>query len=248
MKKFSGLFLLIVIANCANAQGLTKYGEITSTGADYIGKNGSIGGNMGINKNGKQITAIIPSVLNPTTGKIWMDRNLGATKVATSSTDSASYGYLYQWGRGADGHQIRTSDATPTLSSADAPGHGSFITTSANPYDWRSPQNNSLWQGVDGINNPCPSGYRLPTNTELNNERLSWVSKNAAGAIASPLKLPMAGYRVINGQLSGVGNGGYYWTSTVTGANAQFLSFNSSKADMFFNTRAFGFSVRCLKD
>jgi len=39
------------------------------------------------------------------TGKIWMDRNLGASQVATSSTDAAAYGDLYQWGRAADGHE-----------------------------------------------------------------------------------------------------------------------------------------------
>jgi hypothetical protein len=47
-------------------------------------------------------------VLSSTT-KIWLDRNLGATQVATSSTDAASYGDLYQWGRNTDGHQIRGS-------------------------------------------------------------------------------------------------------------------------------------------
>ena len=62
-------------------------------------------------------------------------------------------------------------------------------------YDWRSPQNDNLWQGVNGINNPCPSGYRIPTEAELDAERLSWSSDNSAGAIASALKLPMAGYR-----------------------------------------------------
>ena len=56
-----------------------------------------------------------------------MDRNLGASQVATSSDDAASYGDLYQWGRGTDGHQIRTSATTTTLSSADVPGHGNFI-------------------------------------------------------------------------------------------------------------------------
>jgi hypothetical protein len=34
-------------------------------------------------------------VYNPVTGRIWMDRNLGATQVATSSTDAASYGHLF---------------------------------------------------------------------------------------------------------------------------------------------------------
>ena len=46
-------------------------------------------------------TAIV-DVTNPTTGKTWMDRNLGASQVATSSTDANSYGDLYQWGRAAD--------------------------------------------------------------------------------------------------------------------------------------------------
>jgi hypothetical protein len=69
----------------------------------------------------------IPSVTNVATGRIWMDRNLGAMQVATSSTDADSYGDLYQWGRGADGHQIRTSDTTNTLSSTDQPADGKFI-------------------------------------------------------------------------------------------------------------------------
>jgi uncharacterized protein (TIGR02145 family) len=34
------------------------------------------------------------------------------------------------------------------------------------PYDWRVPQNDNLWQGVDGTNNPCPEGWRIPTQTE----------------------------------------------------------------------------------
>jgi hypothetical protein len=41
----------------------------------------------------------IVDVTNPTTGATWMDRNLGATQVATSSTDAAAYGDLYQWCR-----------------------------------------------------------------------------------------------------------------------------------------------------
>lgn len=87
-------------------------------------------------------------VINFTTGKVWMDRNLGASQVATSSTDIASYGDLYQWGRGTDGHQIRTSGTTATLSSSDNPGHGDFITNGSSPNDWRSPQNDNLWQVV----------------------------------------------------------------------------------------------------
>jgi uncharacterized protein (TIGR02145 family) len=178
-----------------------------------------------------------------------MDRNLGASQVATSSTDANSYGDLYQWGRGSDGHQCRTSATTATLSSSDQPGHGEFILTNSLPYEWRSPQNDNLWQGVNGTNNPCPSGYRLPTEAELNAERLSWSSNNAAGAFASPLKLPMAGGRDrSSGSLDGVGSYGLYWNSTVSGTNAGYIFFNSSNASMYAVGRAGGGSVRCIKD
>jgi uncharacterized protein (TIGR02145 family) len=191
----------------------------------------------------------IVEVTNSSTGKTWMDRNLGASQVATSSTDANSYGDLYQWGRKSDGHQCRNSVATSTLSSGDVPGHGDFILASSSPSDWRSPQNTNLWQGVNGVNNPCPSGYRLPTSTELNAERLSWSSNRAAGAFASPLKLPMAGNRGgSDGSLNSVGSYGNYWSSTVSGTNSSHLYFSSSYSDMSGNIRADGYSVRCLKD
>jgi uncharacterized protein (TIGR02145 family) len=193
-------------------------------------------------------TAVV-DVTNPTTGKTWMDRNLGATQVATSTTDQAAYGDLYQWGRRADGHQCRTSPTTATLSSVDQPAHGNFITIYSGNYDWRSPQNANLWQGVNGVNNPCPSGYRIPTETEMNAERLSWSQNNSAGAFASPLKWTLAGSRDYkDGTFDDVGSGGGYWSSTVSGTNSQALGFNSSNTLMVGNYRAHGFSVRCLKD
>lgn len=63
------------------------------------------------------------------TGAIWLDRNLGASRVATSSTDSAAYGDLYQWGRLTDGHQERSSSVTPDftyLSSEDNESTNNF--------------------------------------------------------------------------------------------------------------------------
>jgi len=193
-------------------------------------------------------TAIV-DVTNPTTGKTWMDRNLGASQVATSSTDQNAYGDLYQWGRRADGHQCRTSATTATLSSVDQPAHGNFILATSAPYDWRNPQNTNLWQGVNGVNNPCPSGYRVPTETELNNERLSWGQNNYLGAFASPLKWTSTGWRSdSNGSLTSVGTDGSYWSSTVGGANSRNLNFASSGAAMYDSYRAVGLTVRCLKN
>jgi len=193
-------------------------------------------------------TAIV-DVTNPVTGRTWMDRNLGASQAATSATDANAYGDLYQWGRFADGHQCRNSATTTTLSTTNQPGHGSFIRAPYSPWDWRSPQNNNLWQGVNGVNNPCPAGYRLPTEAELNAERLSWSSNNSAGAYGSPLKLPLAGYRLYsNGSLSYVHSYGSYWSSSVSGTLSRYLYFDSSNAYMGYNGRAYGISVRCTKD
>lgn len=187
----------------------------------------------------------VVDVTSPT-GRIWMDRNLGANRVAQSSTDALSYGDLYQWGRPADGHQKRNSATTWTASSTDQPGHSSFILVLSNPEDWRSPQNNNLWQGVNGVNNPCPPGYRLPTEAEWNAERRSWVRNNAAGAFNSPLKLPMAG--INSGSLFPFGSHGYYWSSTVTGTRVRYMKFSNRKASMRSGYRAYGISVRCIKD
>lgn len=182
-------------------------------------------------------------------GQVWMDRNLGASRVATSMTDVEAYGDLYQWGRLADGHQSRTSLTTSTLSSSDVPGHGSFIVAPSFPCDWRFPQNDNLWQGGAGINNPCPAGFRLPTEVELDTERASWSSQDYNGAFASPLKLVPAGYRnSVGGTLYDADNFGYYRSSTVDGSNSRILLFSSSYAGMHSQYRANGQSVRCLRD
>jgi len=191
----------------------------------------------------------VVEVVNPATGVIWMDRNLGASRAAMLSTDADAYGDLYQWGRGTDGHEKRTSQTTSTLSSSDSPGHDKFITVSIGNNDWRSPQKDNLWQGVNGINNPCPNGFRIPTKAEWEAERASWSSNDSTGAFASPLKLPVAGNRYyINGSISYVGSYGFYWSGTVDGSYALRLSFGSSDTTTNYNGRANGSSVRCLND
>jgi uncharacterized protein (TIGR02145 family) len=187
------------------------------------------------------------------TGRVWMDRNLGASRVATSPTDTLAYGDLYQWGRGADGHQLRTSNVTSTLSTTDNPSHGYFILTSTSsddwPYDWRNPPNINLWQGKVGINNPCPAGFRLPTASEWETERASWASNDSAGALASPLKIVAAGYRHRgDGTVSKTGSYGFYWASTVDNSYASYLFFYSDYAQVRPTFRTFGFSVRCIQD
>jgi len=217
-----------------------------STVSIGINRSYSIVGVFEKNDDGK---TVVVNVTNPITGRTWMDRNLGATRVATSSTDIQSYGDLYQWGRRSDGHEKRNSTIISTLSSMDAPDHGSFIRINGGNYDWRSPQNNNLWQGVNGINNPCPVGYRIPTKNEWDEEQQSWSTNNNIGAFNSILKLPTAGYRyVVDGSHTGVGQGAY-WSTTLIGIDARILFFTSTLNSIAHNTsRGYALSVRCIKN
>lgn len=189
-------------------------------------------------------------------GNCWLDRNLGADRVAQSSTDEQAYGDLYQWGRLTDGHQNRNSGTRSEQSAEDVPGHGDFILTplSEDIKDWRLPQNNDLWQGEDGTNNPCPDGFRLPTKTEIAAELNSWDSGNAAGAFGSRLKLPASGSRnSTDGDLSGEGNSGTLWSSTIKTLYgyhhlSTVLYYNGNNAFTSSSNRAGGASVRCVYD
>jgi hypothetical protein len=182
------------------------------------------------------------------TGRIWMDRNLGAARPAISIDDVDAYGYLFQWGRLNDGHQSRESTTTSVTSSTDAPGHNEFILENT---DWRIPQSSNLWQGLSGTNNPCPPEYRLPTDVELNNERMVWGNNNSIGAFESSLKLVAGGYR---GPSAGaiVPGSGFYWSSTVSDSGgidySRGMYFHDAGAAIGDYGRSKGFSIRCIKD
>jgi hypothetical protein len=191
---------------------------------------------------------LVIDVTNPATGKTWMDRNLGASQVATSSTDAAAYGDLYQWGRGNDGHQCRNSATTATLSSTDQPGNANFILSQNTPYDWRSPQNTNLWQGVNGGNNPCPSGYRLPSQIEFQNELSSWSVSTPIGAFNTSSKYTIGGSRNnTDGLLYQLNSSGYYWSNTIFNQVSWLLSINGNSS-LTYTGRGVGMSIRCIKN
>lgn len=198
---------------------------------------------------GKTVSGGGVQTVTSTTGRVWMDRNLGALRSALNTEDPDAFGGLFQWGRLNDGHAWRPSGTTTDLSDTNVPGHDNFILAPTSPNDWRSSRNDNLWQGVSGTNNPCPAGFRLPTEAEWDAERQSWSSNNAAGAFASPLKLTPSGYRYYtSGVIDNAKFVGYYWSSTVDNDLSRILTFGISSASMGSYYRAGGLSIRCIKD
>ncbi|MEZ5197572.1 MAG: FISUMP domain-containing protein [Bacteroidales bacterium] len=175
---------------------------------------------------------------------------------ALSSDDEEAYGDLYQWGRYAEGHESRGSDTTFNKATTALPNGGNywdglFIVTGSiiDPEGWLVPQNDSLWQGIGGINNPCPPGFRIPTSSEWNEERNSWSSNNSLGAFNSPLKLTSSGFRFrFNGSIYAVGGDGYYWSSTLINSEARYLYFYGNSAYIDQGNHANGCTVRCIKE
>jgi hypothetical protein len=62
------------------------------------------------------------------------------------------------------------------------------------------------------------------------------------------LKLVPAGSRGKDGVVSSSGNYGRYWSSTAGGIYSVGMGFGSGSAVLAASDRAYGFSVRCLRD
>jgi uncharacterized protein (TIGR02145 family) len=197
---------------------------------------------------GNVLTYTHGTVTNATTGKTWLAVNLGATAFPTSISDANGYGDLYQWGRLRDGHEKRSSEGTGSTNGNDQPNNGGKFIQLAY---WTG--NFGLWQGVTGTNNPCPSGFRLPTSQEFSDEINTWnTAGNDKGAFGSVLKLTYAGRRhhTTNDPWQFTGDRGFYYTSTVVnGDRPVALNIRNTVATQLgsdFNGIAF--SVRCIKN
>jgi hypothetical protein len=129
----------------------------------------------------------------------------------------------------------------------DAPTTDKFIVNTSIIGDWRIPQNANLWQGKNGVNNPCPSSWRIPTDEE-------WTAEGLASLpdAFSKLKLTFTGFRTPDNTFFFTDRGGLYWTSnTLTeesvGYSNDFEIYKTS-AGANQSNRGNGMACRCIKD
>ena len=201
--------------------------------------------------------------------------NLGATTaydplsyvVGNADGSGGTLGYLYQWGRQTDGHELRNS--TTQAGPVAAPVANRFITNATSPNDWITPQSNTLWgDGTTGAdpakaaNDPCPSGFKVPSqaqwgglfrtgttggapNTATQN---TWTWTGNGFMVGQKLFLPAAGNRQNTGA-SQSGQGRYWSSSTVFTNYAYNLYFYSGYVEPnTANSRSYAYSIRCISE
>jgi uncharacterized protein (TIGR02145 family) len=250
--------------------GRTANGQmsILETSTTLVSKEGALNNGNGVDDRGLLLTKpwAYGTVISPYTSKVWMDRNLGATQVATGVNDVASYGDLYQWGRAMDGGQLRTAPNTATQLPTFTTQSTFYITTQpwtsdANWYTKTgSTWNQQPWNNTDGgVNNPCPTGFRVPTTSEWNAELNGMTSAGivpgccsasgstvANGALNSFLKIPQAG--VYEGGTSVITTKTVFWTTDrLDNMSANEIRFMPTQG-VYQNANhyRFRYSVRCI--
>jgi hypothetical protein len=244
-----------------------------------------------------EVTKIV-EVTSTVTGRVWMDRNLGATEAARDTTTAntfgggftnrigwsndvpwpgrpgavhaAAMGSTFQWGRFADGHQCLDSPVLDVTnrSSTSSPGHGSFILGQHTPTNvtffepgygnytapgnwllanWMITFNKDLWKGVNGVNNPCPEGFRVPSLAEWEAEKLTTVG----GTLKLGLSTSFRGIDFISGVpgdfFASTQAKPFWWTTDVSFSHPNVIRIFSVGGAVQL-APAFGASVRCIKD
>ena len=164
-------------------------------------------------------------------GAIWARHNVDAP--GTFTANQYDPGMLFQWNR-----------RTGWAAAGTVTGWDNTTPTGA---EWRAP------------NNPCPAGWRLPTNVELNalvNVPGVWTTEGGVSGrrftVPPPsnhtIFLPAAGWRNSSGALTDAGTLGMYWSGVphLSSVLARGLRFDDYRPIAMTENRANGFSVRCV--
>ncbi len=142
-------------------------------------------------------------------------------------------------------------------------------------YQWSATMYGSVTAGVQGI---CPSRWHVPTHDEYTtmeravctsgscttdfpfdtstigwrgtNEGSNLSTETSGGTNSSGFTGHLAGYRGTDGPFRSRGSYAYLWSSSQSGGSAwhRYLNSGSATVNRGADSKAYGFSVRCLKD
>lgn len=183
----------------------------------------------------------------------WAPVNLGAYIIPANNSDTNGRGLFYQWGRKV-GHTLPINAKTAGPVKTD--NTTNFITGQSDlPYDWITPQNGTLWLENKTSNDPCPNGWKVPSQANCIELGLGiFNSQNflitVSGENGINIILPLMG------QVGRAGDNSYadercgYYTTTTSGT--QSLGFNyftkGGEVNFLNHDRAGALPIRCIKE
>lgn len=268
MRRVKGLLFVaaMLVLFCKETRGQDKENAISGSMEMLPGKTT---GSQGWVKMIQRGDTIRYTTVRAADGNVWLQQNLGSSRVAVSLTDTGAYGGLFQWGRWADGHESRNPERL--LNSVPFQNPDKINRTKLNPFYfttdtnwWATGTADDRWIGPTPSANdvtttngcdPCRAmgrDWRLPVDSEWVSLTRSEHITNTLTAFSSNLKLPAGGHRdASTGQLLDAGTEAFYWSSTVsaiTGKGVATAFENKSLCRSKDVYRGAGFSLRCIRN
>jgi len=213
--------------------------------------NSSAGTCEAVNYGGKTYNTVVIGT------QCWLRENLDiGTMIASPATMPTNNGIIEKWCNGADGNGHTTSGSCST--------YGGL-------YSWDEAMGYVTTPGAQGI---CPTGWHIPTHDEFTTmERAingstafpydttttGWLGTNegsklslltSGGTNSTGFTALLPGYRDTPGTFYARSVLTFLWSSTDSGGSAWVRNLTSSEARVNRSpgTKAYGFSVRCLKN
>ncbi len=214
-------------------------------------------------------------IFNTTTNSVEIKTTSGWISLSASSADALptiQIGTQKWMSKNLDVAFYRNGDPIPQVT--DATAWASLTTGAWCYYNNDSTQGNKYgklynWYAVNDPRGLAPQGWHVPSDVEWTALEttlggssvaggkmkeagtLNWTSPNTGGNNNSGFAGLPGGGRSNGGAFYDIGNGGYWWSSTegtTNGAWYRSLSYYYGDVDRGSSNKAYGFSVRCLRD